>query len=130
MMRMVMERRSRWEPQLEIVGMGRAAFLFVAKCDPYTYAGAVPLHVAPRARFEDGLDIVAPQRVRPVDVPRLLTYVVRGGRKPRNVLAGHDLDRVEVRCDRPLPVQADGEDLGDAETLLFEAERDAVSVLM
>ena len=30
-----------------------------------------------------------------------------------DVLAGHDLDSFEVRCDRPLPLQADGEDLGD-----------------
>jgi hypothetical protein len=28
-----------------------------------------------------------------------------------------------------LPLQADGEDLGDVEESLFEAERDAVSVL-
>jgi len=34
-----------------------------------------------------------------------------------------------VRCDRPLPLQADGEDLGDVETAAFEAERDAVSIL-
>jgi diacylglycerol kinase family enzyme len=129
-MRMVVEHRSRWQPQIEIEGFGRAAFVFVANCDPYTYAGPVPLHVAPRARFEGGFDIVAPERVRPRDVPRLLTYVVRGGKRPRGVFEGHDLDRLEVHCDRPLPVQADGEDLGDAETLIFEAERDAVSVLV
>jgi diacylglycerol kinase family enzyme len=34
-----------------------------------------------------------------------------------------------VRCDRPLPLQVDGEDLGDVDEALFEAERGAVSVL-
>ena len=41
------------------------------------------------------------------------------------VLTGHDLDRIEVHCDVPLPLQADGEDLGDVREALFEAERDA-----
>jgi len=35
-----------------------------------------------------------------------------------------------VLCDRPLPLQADGEDLGDIEKAVFEVERDAVSVFV
>ncbi len=46
------------------------------------------------------------------------------------VLAGHDLDSFRVRCDRPLPLQADGEDLGDVTEAVFEAERDALAVLV
>jgi diacylglycerol kinase family enzyme len=42
----------------------------------------------------------------------------------------HDADRVRVVCDEPLPLQADGEDLGDVTEAVFEAERDAVSVLV
>ena len=41
-----------------------------------------------------------------------------------------DLDRVEVNCDHPLPLQSDGEDLGDVEHAVFEAHRDAVAVLV
>ena len=129
-MKMMLERRSRWEPQLEVEGLGRAAFIFVANGDPYTYAGRLPLRVAPRARFDGGLDVVAPVRIGPVDVPRLLAYAVRGGDLPRGVLEGHDVDRCVVTCDRPLPLQADGEDLGDVTEMVFEAERDAVSVLL
>ena len=33
-------------------------------------------------------------------------------------------------CDRPLPLEADGEDLGDVGEAVFEAERDAVSILV
>ena len=43
---------------------------------------------------------------------------------------GHDLDRIEIVCDSPLPLHADGEDLGDVDEAVFEAERDAVSVLV
>src|SRR5438445_613356 len=41
-----------------------------------------------------------------------------------------DVDRLEVRCDRPLPLQADGEDLGDVTEAVFEAEREVLSVLV
>ena len=50
----------RLEPALEVSGLGRAAAVFVANGDPYTYAGAIPLHIAPEARFELGLDLLAP----------------------------------------------------------------------
>ena len=130
--RMVREHRGRFEPQLEIEGAGRAAFILVANCDPYTYAGRVPLHVAPAARFEEGIDFVAPRRVRSRDVPRLLLYLLRGRGQleAADVLTGHDLDRIVVRCDHDLALQADGEDLGDVREAVFEAVRDAVSVLV
>jgi len=130
--KMLLERRARWDPQLEIEGYGRAAFVLVANCDPYSYAGAVALHIAPAATFEGGIDFIAPRRVRARDVPRLLSYMVRGRGQleARNIVSGHDLDRIVVRTDRPLPLQADGEDLGDVVDVIFEARRDAVSVLV
>jgi diacylglycerol kinase family enzyme len=123
-------RRGRYEPVLKIEGLGRAAFALVANAHPYTYAGGRPLRVAPAARFELGLDVVAPKQVTPRSLPRLLRYAFfGGGEAAADVLYAHDLDRVEVRCDRPLPLQVDGEDLGDVELVVFEAERDAVSML-
>jgi diacylglycerol kinase family enzyme len=130
--KMLFERRARWDPQLEIEGFGRAAFVLVANCDPYTYAGAVALHIAPAATFEEGIDFIAPRRVRARDVPRLVGYMVRGRGQLEadDIVSAHDLDRIVVRADRPLPLQADGEDLGDASEVVFEARRDAVSVLV
>jgi diacylglycerol kinase family enzyme len=131
-LKMLVERRGRWDPALEIDGVGRAAFILVANGDPYSYAGSVPLHIAPAARFEAGIDYVAPTRVRPRDVPRLVRYIVRGRGQLEadDVLSGHDLDRIVVRCDRPLPLQADGEDLGDVAEAVFEVKRDAIAVLV
>ena len=131
-LRLVGERRGRFEPALEVEGLGRAAFALVANTDPYTYAGSIPLHVAPRARFELGLDLLAPQRLGPVSLPALLGRVVtgRGLARSGSLLYAHDLDRIEIACDRPLPLQVDGEDLGDVERAVFEAERGAVAVLV
>jgi diacylglycerol kinase family enzyme len=130
--RVLAEHRLRYEPVLELDGLGRAAFVLVANCDPYTYAGPIALHIAPDARFELGLDVVAPVRVTPKAVPRLVRYILRGQgqQSSPDVIYAHDVDRVEVRCDRPLPLQVDGEDLGDVEHAVFEAEREAISVFV
>jgi diacylglycerol kinase family enzyme len=126
--RALIARGGRLEPELEIDGE-RAAFALVANGDPYTYLSRLPLRFAPDARFESGLDVVAPRRVRARDVPRL-TVSGMFGRKSPGVVYRHDLDRLEIRCARPLPLQADGEDLGDVTDASFESERDAVSVLV
>lgn len=129
--RLIAERRGRFPPAVEIEGRGRAAFALVANCDPYTFAAGLPLHVAPHARFELGLDLVAPVDVRPSTIPRLLRYMItgKGQESDAEIVYAHDVDRVAVRCDAPMPLQADGEDLGDVTELVCEAERDAVSVL-
>jgi diacylglycerol kinase family enzyme len=130
MVRIVFEHRARFEPALEIEGHGRAAFLLVGNGDPYSYAGPVGLRATPGARFEDGIAFAAPTRIQPLDVPRLLTALVRGTGFGSEVLTGFDLDRLEVRCDHPLPLQVDGEDLGDVDSAVFEARRDALSCLV
>ncbi len=129
--RMIQEHHGRFEPSLEILGQGRAAFAFIANGDPYTYAGRIPLRVSPEARFELGLDLVAPRVVSPASIPRLLTYALRGRGQGTagDVLYAHDLDRIEIVCDHAMPLQVDGEDLGDVTSALFEAERNALLVL-
>jgi diacylglycerol kinase family enzyme len=121
--------RGHLEPALEIVGLGRAALAFVANGSPYTYAKALPLPIAPEAQFELGLDLVAPVRVRRRTLVGTAVRIVTGHVRSGPYLYGHDLDRIEIACDTPLPLHADGEDLGDVEHAVFEAERDAVSVL-
>jgi diacylglycerol kinase family enzyme len=130
LVRMFAERKLNLRDQLEIEGYGRGAFLLVANCDPYTYAGSLPLRLVPDAEFELGLDFVAPAAVRPGSLPRLAARALRG-KLPEapEIHAGHDLERFSARCDVALPLQADGEDLGDVEEAVFEAERDAITVL-
>jgi diacylglycerol kinase family enzyme len=120
------------EPALEVLGLGRAAFALVSNGPAYTYAGFVALRPAPRASFEGGLDLVAPARLRLAELPRFVWYALgRGDREGlEDVLHAHDVDRIEIACDRPLPLQVDGEDLGDVERVLIRAERGAVTVLV
>ncbi len=129
--RTVFRHRFRLDPVLEVVGYGRAALALVSNCAAYSYAGRLALRVAPEASFDGGLDLVAPVRLRARDLPRVVREAFAGGqRRPDRYLYVHDADRLEIVCDRPLPLQADGEDLGDVEAAVFEAERDAVTVLV
>jgi diacylglycerol kinase family enzyme len=116
------------EPILEVEGVGRAAFCLVANCDPYTYCGPAPMRFAPRTTFEGGLDAIAPARLGTLATARFLGLapIARSG----DFVVAHDAERVVVQCDGPTPLQVDGEDLGDVDGAVFEAERDALTVLV
>jgi len=118
------------EPVLEVKGLGRAASAFVANAAPYTYAKRLALPIAPEAAFELGLDVVAPIRVRRRSLVRTSWAVLLGHPRYANALYAHDVDRIEIFCDHPMPLHADGEDLGDVEHAIFEAERSAVEVFV
>ena len=126
------ERRGRLEPSMEIVGLGRVASALVANGDPYSFVGRLPLHVAPEARFDQGLDLVAPRELRARLLPQVAWWVAagRGQQRSPHVLYLHDADEFRVVCEAPTPLQVDGEDLGDVTEATFEAERDALQVLV
>jgi len=120
------------EPALELDGLGRASFALVANLPTYTFAGRARVRPHPHVTAEGGLDVVAPARFRLRSVPRFAAYALRGrgADTSPDVLHAHDLDRLAIRCDRPLPLELDGEDLGDVTELVVEAERDALTVLV
>jgi diacylglycerol kinase family enzyme len=126
------ERRARFEPVMEVEGLGRVAFALVANGHPYSYVGRIPLRIAPKAEFELGLDLVAPRDLRARRLPQVAAWALAGKGQQRSphVLYVHDADELVVRADRPTPLQVDGEDLGDVEEAHFEAERSALRVLV
>lgn len=128
-LRLLVEHRARFPDCLEVEGAGRAAFALVANADPYSYAGPVPLHLVRDARFEGGLDLVAPRSLGPQHLPGVLGHLLTG-RSRLPLLQLRDRDRIVVRCDRPTPLQLDGEDCGDVTEVVLEAERAVVDVLV
>ena len=129
--RILAEGRGRIQPEVEVVGHGRAAFALVANGDPYTYLWRLPIRAAPRARWDDGLDVVGPRTVGPLSIPRLAFAALTGRTAAaRGVLYLHDVGAVELRADRPLPLQVDGEDLGDVERAELSSEPGAANILL
>jgi diacylglycerol kinase family enzyme len=130
--RLLRERHWRVEPSMTVQGHGRAAFVVATNCDPYTYASRLPLRATPEARFELGIDVVGPRQLGPGGLAKLgwsLLVHPTHQRSP-DYLYLHDVDRVVVDCDRPTPLQVDGEDIGDVTEVVLESERDALTVLV
>jgi diacylglycerol kinase family enzyme len=127
--RTLAEHRVRFEPALEVAGHGRAAFALVANSDPYSYVGRLPLRLPRGAALEGGLDAIGPRSLRARDLAGAVRYVLTGHTRLPLLLL-HDRDRIEIRCDAPMPHQLDGEDVGDVTEVVLEAERGAVSVLV
>ena len=121
--------RIRFPPVLDVVGHGRAAFALVANADPYSYVGKLPLRLPRGARIDGGLDLLAPRSFNARSLPGAVRYLATG-RTRLPLLNLHDADLIEIRCDVPMPMQLDGEDVGDVTEAVFEADRDAVSVLV
>jgi diacylglycerol kinase family enzyme len=117
---------------LEVKGGGRGALIVVSNAAVFTYAGAIAIRFCPDARFELGIDYAALSSPGALRIARgfLRAALGLGLAGLPEALSGHDVDRIEVTCDGPLPLQADGEDLGDVEKVVFECDRDAVSVLV
>jgi diacylglycerol kinase family enzyme len=126
------ERRGRFEPAMEVVGVGPVAFALVANGNPYSYVGRLPLRIAPQASFEGGLDLVAPRELKARLLPQVAWWALAGRGQDRSpkVLYVHDADELRVISEIPVPLQVDGEDLGDVTEAVFEAERAALRVLV
>jgi len=126
------------EPQLEVSiedqVVARGVSVFAANVHPWSYLGPFALKLAPLATFEGGLDVVVPSDMRRRHLPRYATQLLVTGsqaRRPDKLLAYlHDVEGVRVSCNRPLPMHADGDDLGDVEEALFGVARNAARILV
>jgi diacylglycerol kinase family enzyme len=130
--RVLLSKRGSIASTLEVGGDGSAAFILAANGDPYSYLGRLPLHVAPSASFDDGIELVSVLELRPWMIPGLIAHLILG----RGVGADHDVvrhrhvRRCEVTCSAPLAFHMDGEDLGDVTRVVFESEPDAIEVIV
>ena len=109
----------------------QAATVFVANCSPWSFAGPVPLDVAPDASFEGGFDLVTLESVEPRSTPRKIASLLRRKDDDEDgVRRLHGLEEATVRCDRPMPVQVDGELLGEFDQIELGVVRDAARLLV
>lgn len=107
----------------------------VQNATPYTYFGNRPVQLAEGAALESrDLSGVVLRRASPVDIPTLLW---RGlAKRPHFIrhrqvhpFAGLDRLRVTSVDERPLPLQVDGDYIGEVETAEFGVIRDGLLVV-
>jgi diacylglycerol kinase family enzyme len=118
--------RKRAEP---IVGINMAV---VTNCAPWTYLGGRPLNPTPEASFDTGLDVFALQGLRVFSALRHLaeiTLFAERGPRGRDVVVLHDLPEMVLSAPTPVPVQVDGDYLGDRRRMTVLARQAAIRVV-
>jgi diacylglycerol kinase family enzyme len=102
---------------------------------PYTYFGDRPVHMGEGAELDSGdLAGVVLRRGRPIDMPtiafRALSKRARvAGHRQIHPFTGLTELRVSSRDDRPLPLQVDGDYIGEAHEAVFGVTPDGIAVV-
>jgi diacylglycerol kinase family enzyme len=113
----------------------RGVTAIVQKAPTYTYFGERPVELGEGATLENGqLSGVVLKRASPIDVPTLLWRAL--ARRPhfvrhRQVHPFSGLERLSVSSldERPLPLQVDGDYIGEVQSAAFGVVRDGLLVV-
>ncbi len=97
-------------------------FTIVLNTDPYTYLGSRPLSLAPVAKLNNGLSVIALRNMSLTTMTRLLRNLFQGKQLENNddVYIAHDVTSLTLTGYKPFPYQIDGDYLGQVEKLDFK----------
>ncbi|HCO03326.1 MAG TPA: hypothetical protein DIT48_08205 [Actinobacteria bacterium] len=103
----------------------------IQNVSPFTFLGKRPLRICPEVETDEGFDCFALDTMSTATVVPVLLKAFGKGRHTSNPHARYlrDLRRLRVRCDKPMPYQADGEYLGERLELIIESVPEALSII-
>lgn len=98
---------------------------------PFTYFKKWPVDVCPQAELAGDLDVFGLQRVTARNVPRIAWAVLvsRSHVRWRKGSYHHDVRAIDLAAERPLPVQADGDYIGEWDAAEVRLVLSALDVL-
>jgi diacylglycerol kinase family enzyme len=104
----------------------------VTNTDPWTYAGNRPLRPTPHADFDHGLALYARRRMGSAGMAYTLARISGSNPKvgKRGAYLINDLDSLTIRAETPLPVEVDGDFLGERDRLTLRSAPRAIRVLV
>ncbi|HMG31399.1 MAG TPA: diacylglycerol kinase family protein [Jiangellaceae bacterium] len=105
----------------------------VTNSAPWTYLGGRPLNPTPRASFDTGLDLFALTGLGIAAALRHLaeiTLTTERGPRGRDVILLHDQTGFVLRSERPVPVQVDGDFLGERSTMTLRSHPAVLHVVL
>jgi diacylglycerol kinase family enzyme len=82
---------------------------------PFTYFKRFPVDVCPEARLDLGFDVLGVKSLGATMAPRLIwsVFVSRSHPRWRKTIYHHDVESVALEADKLLPVQVDGDYIGE-----------------
>jgi diacylglycerol kinase family enzyme len=109
----------------EISGLG---VVVISNCSPWTYLGSRPLRPTPHADFNSGLDVFGLDSLGLVPTLSSVLQMATRQRGPRgrHVVSLHNQSGFTLRADRPVPVQVDGDYIGERKVVTVSSVPDAV----
>lgn len=98
---------------------------------PFTYFKRWPVDVCPETDLEAGLDVFGLEKVTALSVPRLASalLVTRRHIRWKKATYHHDVSLIELTADKPLPVQVDGDYIGEWTSAEIRLVPNALDVL-
>lgn len=108
------------------------ALALVCNTDPWTYLGERPVRPCPDASFDSGLDVLGLTSAPVGPTLRTLSQILSKDARPhgKRVVLLHDVAELTLRSTVPLPLQVDGDDVGDRERVVLRAVPDALDVIV
>ncbi len=99
---------------------------------PFTYFKRWPVDVCPQAHLDGDLDVFGLRKVTTALVPRIAwaLLVSRSHVGWKSGTYHHDIRSVDLRADRPLPVQVDGDYIGEWTSATIRMIPNALDVLV
>ncbi len=126
-------------PQMKVTVGGEtldAVTVIAQNSDPFTYFGSRPIRVCEGAGLETAsLSVAALRKATPLELPTLIPRLLSGKAKTvskhRQIAAFPAVAEalIETGDDRPLPVQVDGDYIGDEPEIRFSAAPRALTVV-
>ena len=108
--------------------------LFAICCNgrPFTYYKRFPVDACPEATLDGGLDVLALTKIRTPTIPRVAwaIFVSRSHIRWRNSRYHHNVRNMSFEAAEPLPVQVDGDYIGELQSARLELVENALDVLV
>ncbi len=119
---------------LEVPGHEPRKVLLGICCNgrPYTYFNRFPVDVCPEAQLDGALDLFAMDRIRAGTIPRI-AWGVLVSRTHVRFKHGHyfsGIDSARMTSTKPLPVQVDGDFIGERTEVAPTLVRNALNILV
>jgi diacylglycerol kinase family enzyme len=110
----------------------RVVLAICCKARPLTYFGRFPVDACPEAHLDEGLDWIGFTKVNTAFVPKIVwgVFVSRGHVKWKSSRYFHDSREAVLRSPDPLPVQVDGDYIGDRTEARITLVENALDLLV
>jgi diacylglycerol kinase family enzyme len=122
--------RLEWGESLE-QGRDELYLAIVQNTSPYTFFGRRAMRVCPDATLDGGLDCLAVDTMRLRSMLPIVLSAFGSGRhaRSRHVTYLKDQTKLRISCDVSLPIQMDGEFVGELREINLESVPNALAVL-